>query len=42
VGDGVRDCASVVGVLGLKWFERESCSMPKDCGCQTVVEDEGI
>jgi hypothetical protein len=27
VREGVRDCACVVVVLGLKWFERESCSI---------------
>jgi hypothetical protein len=42
VRGGVRDCASVVVVLRLNWFERESCSMRKDCGCYTAVEGERI
>jgi hypothetical protein len=42
VRDGVRDCAWIGVVLGLKWFEREQCSMRKDCGCHTIVEGERI
>jgi hypothetical protein len=32
----------VVVVLGMKRFERESCSMRKNCGCYTVVVGERI
>jgi len=42
VRDGVRACACIGVVLRLKWFEREPCSMRKDCGCHTIVEGERI